>query len=279
MKSDLVAINDDLKRDDEEFLTIHVGDLRLQDVAKILSSLLRRDTSDTLPLAELIHRETSGNAFFVLQFLHLLYERYLVDYSLSTNQWEWGLDRIVAEINVADNILDILSEKILGLPAELQLALTQAAFLGPSRFDAELLLHTLNTQERKVAVGQAVVEQVDNANKQDSDIVSLVALEDTLLLAVKEGLLEKLRPPRIYKFTNDWIKESAYALVQKGETQKRRHLYIGRDLRRFIEERATTGLDTQVEDRLFLLAARHMKLGSDLLETGDEKVELARLNY
>jgi hypothetical protein len=56
-------------------------------------------------------------------------------------------------------------------------------------------------------------------------------------------------------------------------------LNIGRDLCRFIDEKTTTGLDKQVKDRLFLLAARHMNLGSDMLETGDEKVELARLNY
>jgi predicted ATPase len=189
------------------------------------------------------------------------------------------LDRIAAETTVADNVLDILSAKILGLPAELQLALTQAAFLGPSRFDAEILLHTLSTQERNGIVAQAAVEQADNAYKQDVDIECLVALEDTLLVAVKEGLLEKLKPPRIYKFAHDRIKESAYALVPKGDAQKRRHLCIGRHLRRFIDKKATTGLDKQVENRLFLLAARHMNLGSDLVESRDEKVELARLNY
>jgi predicted ATPase len=281
LKSNLAVVsNDDPKRDDEQLLTtIHVSDLRLQNVAEILSSLLRRDLNDTHPLAELIHRKTSGNAFFVLQFLHLLYERRLVDYSLSNYQWEWDLDRIAAETNVADNVLDILSEKILGLPTDLQLVLTQAAFLGPSRFDAEILLHTLSGQERKGIVEQAAAEQVDEAYTHHSDIEYLVALEDTLLFAVKEGLLEKLRPPRIYKFAHDRIKESAYALVPKGDAQKNRHLYIGRDIRRFIDEKTTTGLDTQVEDRLFLLAARHMNLGSDLLETEDEKVELARLNY
>jgi predicted ATPase len=276
LKSHLVvASNDDPKRDEEQLQTIHVGDLRLQDVTEILSSLLRRDPNDAQPLAELIHRKTSGNAFFVLQFLHLLYERCLVDYSLSNYQWEWDLDRIAAETHVADNVLDILSEKILRLPAELQLALTQAAFLGPSRFDAEILLHTLSTQERK-----QIVEKANDAYKQHDDIQYLVAIEETLLVAVNEGLLEKLRSPRIYKFAHDRIKESAYALVPKGDAQKSRHLHTGRHLRRFIDEKGTTGLDTRVGDRrLFLLAARHMNLGSDLLETGDEKVELARLNY
>jgi hypothetical protein len=79
-------------------------------------------------------------------------------------------------------------------------------------------------------------------------------------------------------FAHDRIKESAYALLPKGDAQKSRHLNIGRDLCRFIDEKTTTGLDTQVEDGLFLLAARHMNLGSELLENGDEKVELARLN-
>jgi predicted ATPase len=245
----------------------------LQDVTEIVSSLLRRDPTEAQPLAELIHRKTSGNAFFVLQFLHLLYERYLVDYSLSTYRWEWDVDLIAAETNVADNVLDILSEKILGLPTELQLALTRAAFLGPSRFDAAILLHTISAQERKVNGEQ------HGGGENSVDIEGLAELQDTLTLGVKEGLLEKLRSPRIYKFAHDRIKESAYAVVPTGDARKDLHLFIGRQLHKVIDAKDTSGLGMQVDDRLFLLAVRHMNLGSDLLDNEKEKVELARLNY
>jgi predicted ATPase len=178
------------------------------------------------------------------------------------------LDRIAAETVLADNVLDIVAGKILAMPKELQVALTWAAFLGPSRFDAEILLQTISAQARKDAVGRDDGEVLCNAG---------TVLEDALALGVKEGLLEKLRLPLIYKFSHDRIKESAYALVPDGNARKHLHLYIGRQLRKLIDSK-TAGSGTQVEDRLFLLAVRQMNLGSDFLKNEEEKVELARLN-
>jgi predicted ATPase len=265
----VALLGEDKDGEKDQLHMIHLGDLSLHGVTEIVSSLLRKDPMDTQPLAELVHRKTCGNAFFVVQFLRLLYERQLIDFSLSTYRWEWDLDRIAAETVVADNVLDIVSGKILAMPKELQVALTRAAFLGPSRFDAEILLQTIGAHERKDDVEPDVEEVFCN---------DVTVLEDMLTLGVKEGLLEKLRPPRIYKFAHDRIKESAYALVPDGDARKYLHLYIGRQLRKLIDDKAATGLGTQVEDRLFLLAVRHLNLGSDFLDNEEEKVELAQLN-
>jgi hypothetical protein len=89
------------------------------------------------------------------------------------------LDRIAAETVLADNVLDIVAGKILALPKVLQVALTRAAFLGPSRFDAEILLQTISEQDRKDAVARNDGEVFCNAG---------IVLEDTLALGVKEGI-------------------------------------------------------------------------------------------
>jgi predicted ATPase len=78
LKVDLLGeVTDDMK---DQLHTIHLGNLSLHGVTEIVSSLLGKDPMDTQPLAEVVHRKTCGNTFFVVQFLRLLYERRLIDF-------------------------------------------------------------------------------------------------------------------------------------------------------------------------------------------------------
>jgi predicted ATPase len=267
----------------EDLTTIHLGALSVDDISDIASSLLRREEDELKPLAEVIHRKTGGNAFFAVQFLRLLCDKALVSYSIHTYRWEWDLERIVAETQVADNVLDLLSGKIRSLPKELQFALTTAACLGSSRFDAKTLLHTMKSyeveddDENLTFVKQESPLKIDRHGRRISsvDVERLVELETLLAIAVKEGLLERLGSHK-YKFSHDRIKDSAYALLLDGGNKLRLHSHIGRQLLRLNATRTVAGI--QFSAPLFLLAVHHMNVGSELIVKSDEKVELARLN-
>lgn len=267
----------------EDLTTIHLDALSVNDISDIASSLLRREEDEVKPLAEVINRKTGGNAFFAVQFLRLLCDKKLVSYSIHTYRWEWNLERIVAETQVADNVLDILSGKIRSLPKELQFALTTAACLGSSRFDAKTLLQTMksyeveDSDENPSFVKPESSLEIDGHGRRESsiDVERQVELETLLAIAVKEGLLEKLGSCR-YKFSHDRIKESAYALLLDGDDKLRLHLHVGRQLLRICSARTVAGV--QASDPLVLLAVHHMNVGSKLIMKSDEKVELARLN-
>jgi predicted ATPase len=267
----------------EDLTTIHLDALSVDDISDIVSSLLRREEDEVEPLAEVIHRKTGGNAFFAVQFLRLLCDKALLSYSIDTYRWEWDLKRIVAETQVADNVLDILSGKIRSLPKELQFALTTAACLGSSRFDAKTLLHTMKSyeveddDENLSFVKQETSLKIDRHGRRISsiDLERLVGLDSLLAVAVKEGLLERLGSHK-YKFSHDRIKDSAYALLLDSGNKLRLHLHIGRQLLRLNSTRTVAG--KQASAPLILLAVHHMNVGSKLIVESDDKVELARLN-
>jgi histidine kinase len=255
----------------DDLTTIHLGNLNIGSISDIASSLLGREEDDVTPLAEVVHRKTGGNAFFAVQFIRLLCERELVSYSIHTYQWEWNLKRIVAETEVADNVLDILSGKIRSLPDELQLALTTASCLGSSRFDVKILLEVMRNCE------------VDSSHENTSSLEpephfcteGLEELKALLAIAVKEGLLEKLGSLK-YSFSHGFIKESAYTLLPEGDEKLRLHLQIGRQLLGIYAALTETGAEEN--DRLILLAVHHLNLASKLIVDSDKKVELAQLN-
>lgn len=142
---------------------------------------------------------------FVSQFLRLLYERKLIIYSLKNFRWEYLLDRIQAETDViADNVVQLLCDKISSLPNSMQIPITTAAFLGFSWFDSEILLqvmtgstilseHILSKQEQAPAEGSEQLppeeEQKEEDNVSHITDAKLEELERTLTLAVKEVIL------------------------------------------------------------------------------------------
>jgi predicted ATPase len=256
----------------DHLTAIQLDALRVDVVCEIASSLLGREEDDVKPLAEVIHRKTGGNAFFAVQFLRLLCERkQLFFYSMYTYRWEWDLERIVEETEVADNIVDIMSGRIRAMPVGLQQALEKAACLGSTRFDAEILLQLTRAYDMDDVDEKISCLEVEGLDEHKS----LLELEALLAIAVHEGLLEKLAS-RKYKFSHDRVKESVHALLPEGDEKLRLHLHIGRQLQRKNKVLAEAG--AQESDPLVLLAVHHLNLGSKLIVDGDKKVELARMN-
>lgn len=196
------------------------------------------------------------------RFLRVLSDERLIYYSLTRYRWEWNVDHVVSETEIADNVLDMVSSKIQELKPSLQIALKSAACLGSCRFDINIL--------SKAMPRQAGLD-LDMAGNSD-DVHKLATLLDQ---AVNEGLLEKLGTPGKYKFTHDKIRESSYALISV-ESRDRFHLEIGRKLK---DLRASMKDDASREsDRLLLMMVYHLNLGSSEVSDIAERNELIKLN-
>ncbi|MBF0552731.1 MAG: serine/threonine-protein kinase PknK, partial [Deltaproteobacteria bacterium] len=115
--------------------TITLTPLALAHVNQLISETLRCQAELALPLAELCLQKTQGNPFFLNQFLQALYTEGLIRLvpppahpSGGTWLWQWDVDRI-RQAAITDNVVDLMTGKILKLPDKSQHVLQLAAYI------------------------------------------------------------------------------------------------------------------------------------------------------
>lgn len=257
-------------------LALEITNLSETSVAQILSRLLQRsDMNDVLTLAAVVHRKTAGSPFFVLYFLRQLVDQGLIYYSWQLYQWEWNVERIMAETSLLRADMHMLSDKIRNSSPDIQKLLTTAACVGRTRFDVEiirqLIPHTVNGKSRE-HVGSPGEKKVDGDNDDDRD--HSAPYKKMLEQAVKEGFIDHLTSSNKFKFAHDHIRESAMELLPKGEERLNLHTNYGRTLERISDERSGEEEATS----LFLLSVHHQNLGKSMLTDPVQRQRLAEQN-
>ncbi|MCP4137088.1 MAG: AAA family ATPase [bacterium] len=234
----LVKTVESIEQDKIRVSRIELPPLPVCDVKHFISGFLMAGDERTAPLAELVHKKTNGNPFFVNQFMKNLYDNHLLEIDPARG-WQWDMDRI-NRVEMTDNVVEFMAKKITQLAAATQEVLKTAACIG-NRFDLE----TLSAVEEK----------------------TIDAVLANLTVAVDEGLVGITENK--YVFLHDRILEGVYSLVPE-EKRNKLHLKIGRYLREKTPEEELT-------DRIFDIV-NQLNFGIDLLESPEEKEALARLN-
>ena len=196
-------------------------------------------------LAETVHFQTRGNAFFSTQFLRNLQEEGLLTRESSDAKWEWDEDEM--QLSSRDGgyeyqIVRLLTRKMTQLPPEVQEVLTVAACIG-SELRENLLVHATT------GVASSTV---------------LLALS----IAEERHVIHYNFDVGVGNFTHDKFREAALALIpddQRGAYQLR----IGKTLLSQLSE-------PEFDDNLLLIASL-MAQGMDELEGEDDREKLARL--
>ncbi|WP_433966439.1 ATP-binding protein [Tunturiibacter gelidiferens] len=176
---------------------IRLTPLSSDDLAHLIADTLHCESQPALSLAQLLHEKTSGNPFFVRQFIHALVEEGLITFDHRDARWRWDLDAIRAK-GYTDNVVDLMVAKLNRLPVAIQKALQQFACIGNSAEAATL---------------SAVLE----ASEQETEAELWEALHQELIV----------RSENSYRFAHDRIQEAAYSLIT-AETRAEAHLRIGR---------------------------------------------------
>ena len=218
--------------------TISLGPLSVDDVNHIIMTVLRCDAEKSLALSEMVQRKTGGNPFFVNQFLKNLYDNKYIELT-TEGEWIWSLGRI-REMEVTDNVVSFMAEKISRLPTHTKNILKICACIG-NRFDLETL---------SMVSGQPVED----------------TLED-LMGVISEDMVGQFGD--LYKFLHDRIHEAAYSLIGNEERVKMHHK-IGSHL---LKDTPVAHLD----EKVFYIVDQ-LNRGSSLIESLDEKIELVALN-
>jgi PAS domain S-box-containing protein len=205
----------------------------------LIADALRCEPGRAAPLTQLVHEKTTGNPFFVIQFLYALAEEHLLAFDHGSSCWTWDLERI-REKGYTDNVVDLMVGRLTRLPAETQKALQLLACLGNA---AEITMLS-------IVLGTSA-EQVQAA----------------LFEAVRQELVERLDGS--YRFIHDRVHEAAYSLIPEA-SRAADHLRIGRLL-------AVRTPPEQREEAIFEIV-NQLNRGAALITAREECEQLAELN-
>jgi predicted ATPase/serine/threonine protein kinase/GAF domain-containing protein/HPt (histidine-containing phosphotransfer) domain-containing protein len=235
---------------------IEVGPLSSADVECLVSDALPHRNQPIEPLARLIHEKTSGNPFFVAQFL----QRLEAEGGLSFDRergFHWDLEAIAGWL-ATDNVVDLVINRLAQLEPRARELLPLAACIGHT-FRLSTLMVIAEKEPPDVVAGlQAAViggfvVPLDRNHRILAD-----------LLAAPGATIEAS-----YRFAHDRVQQAAHATIPEGQ-RARVHLRIGRLL---LDACGPTG---PADDQLFDIIG-HLNRGRQHLASG-ERLPLARLD-
>jgi predicted ATPase/HPt (histidine-containing phosphotransfer) domain-containing protein len=237
---------------------IELGPLLPSDVLELVSDALPLRKQDVAPLAALISDKTSGNPFFIGQFLQRLEAEGHLPFEPGRG-FSWDLGAITA-LGATDNVVDLVVGRLGTLERTAQELLRLAACVGHT-FRLRGLSVIAESTPRQVA--QALQPAVTGGYLLPVDRNHHLLAD---LLAVEEG-------PEVdagYRFVHDRVQQAALSTIDASE-RARIHLRIGRLLLS-----ATGGAGPSAE-QLFEVVAQ-LNLGREHMHDPAERQHLAQLN-
>jgi diguanylate cyclase (GGDEF)-like protein len=232
-----LALNKILKQG-KKIYSIKLGPLSVTSINMIIMNVLLCDAERSMPLAELISRKTGGNPFFVIQFLKNVYDNHLLELNPKIG-WEWDIDKI-REMQVTENVIEFMAEKISHFPKKTQDVLKICACIG-NRFDLESL---------SVVSGKSIDETLADLNSAiQEDMISIYG--------------------NLYKFYHDRIQEAVYSMIPDNEKEAM-HYRIGTN----VLKKTGSG---NLNEKIFYIVDQ-LNRGIKLVSGTDEEITLARLN-
>jgi predicted ATPase/class 3 adenylate cyclase/GAF domain-containing protein/tRNA A-37 threonylcarbamoyl transferase component Bud32 len=244
---------------------IRLDKLSVRSVATLIQDTLACSPTEAHELAKLVQAKTDGNPFFVIEFLRTLYQEAFLSFDREQGHWTWDLDRIMRS-DITDNVVTLMSERMLKLPAPTQEVLHVAACIGAS-FDLKTLTQSLNQSPIAVseklwpAIQNGLVIPIGSGYKFISDN------EDNPL---KDASTESAYIGDItYRFPHDRVQQAVMSQVSEL-TAPQIHLAIGRGILQNSDA-------DNVDENVFQIV-NHLNQTIDLITSPTERIDLARMN-
>jgi len=249
---------EDFKKANVPIQEVHLRNLPREVVEEIIVDALNcKNHQNVSELTRLIFTKTLGNAFFSTQLLNNIYEEGALTFDFNQSVWSWDTAKI-SQLNISDNVVDLMSQKIEKLSPEAQKTLQLAACVG-NYFDLRMvsLIQQTDIQQCLTHLLEAVASGLlTPLNDHYKFYQQQIEVEDTDL-EVK------------FKFVHDRILQAAHTLLAASERQKV-HLQIGQVLWSNLGSEA---LDAKLFDVLY-----HLNEAKTLISNPAERQQLVVLN-
>jgi predicted signal transduction protein with EAL and GGDEF domain/predicted ATPase len=242
------------KRANERGTTIELSSLHENAIAAYIAAAFRQSVADSQELAATVSRKTAGKPLYMREFLLSLHERGQIDYDAEAHRFVCAPGAAEAA-EITANVAQGLAARLKTLASPTPEALKIAAVIG-RRFDLPVLAR----------VRQATLIEVVELLKPARDAGYIVPVTETGLPSAGDATAGA--PSGAYAFAHDYLHQAAFALSEARE-RPALHLAIGRAM--------IAGGEEQVERRL-LDVVTHLNHGAGLVETRDERLQIATLN-
>ncbi|AUX45151.1 protein kinase [Sorangium cellulosum] len=235
-----------------------VSPLSEEHVRAWVSRALCGEAARVSPLSRVVWQKTRGNPFFMEQLLLSLHRQGKVVRDPESGAWRWDMKEL-EQAQVTDNVVALLTDKVLEMPEATQQILGLAACAG----------HTFHLHD---------LERLSGWERARVTAALWPALQEELVVPADGAY----RPAQAlgqagggaldaeYRFLHDRVQQASYERAAP-EQRVLAHLEIGRRL--WAQRRAQGGTPQQL-----LELVRHLNLGSARLESAEEREALARLN-
>ncbi len=214
-------------------------------VNEYVSFLLKIEKNEAVELSSIVYKKTNGNPFFINQFMKALYESENLKPSFDIEKgtcggWVWDYNGIDS-MNVTENVIDLMTDKIGVLPDTTKGMLTICSCIG-NRFDLETL---------------SIVS--------DQSITDVLAC---LTPAIDAGLVYFYND--MCHFLHDRIQEACYSLLSEDQKEEM-HYRTGMHILQHTDE-------TKLNDNIFYII-NQLNLGKSKLQSPEERLLAVELNY
>mmetsp|Transcript_2313 Transcript_2313/g.4913 ORF Transcript_2313/g.4913 Transcript_2313/m.4913 type:complete len:750 (-) Transcript_2313:2259-4508(-) len=221
---------------------LHLDGMNSNELSSMISDSLCMLPRHCKDLSDMLHEKTNGSPLFAIEFLRSLVDRNMMKFSFEKRCWTYDLTQIRSE-TVTDNVLHLLTIKIMSLPDNIQQALKVASSFG-------------------IFLDNTLVECLSNSAKY-SDI------ERNLRHAVSGGYIEDNESG--YKFVHDKVREAAYGLINEDELDQF-HFNIGVEL-------LSCSTGQKMGAIMFPMADQINHRVPSLIESVDLRIDIASLNF
>ncbi|MFN6465736.1 MAG: AAA family ATPase [Nostoc sp. DedVER02] len=251
----LVMTSDEIEKEGGTVSKIHVQNLTIKDVNALIAEVLSCSTIFSQALTNLICEKTQGNAFFTIEFLKSLYADMLLSFNYTQKQWCWDLEQIQAK-DITDNVVELMTRKIVNLAEETQKNLQLAACIG-NNFDLSTLA---------VISQQSAKQGLENLLPALQEGLIVPANNQYHLMSFRD---EKKASKANCKFQHDRVQQAAYFLIPEAQ-KKETHLKIGRLM-------LSNTSPAKQEEKIFEIV-NQLNIGAELINTQSERDQLVKLN-
>jgi len=231
--------------------------LSLDEVNWLLMDTLNCPDIESLPLAQLLIKRTSGNPFFIHQLLQTIHQEKLVTFDFEALNWQWCIKEILSTPITNYDILELVCRNINKLPDTCQQILKLAACIG-NQFDLVVLTQLCHATQESPHISLV-------ASLETEDIIRELAPAlqgGIIILADQQSDLE-------YKFLHNRVYKTVYSLLREAEKIEA-HFRIGQ----FILQQTPP---TEIEENIFNLV-HHLNIAKKSLINSSFNYCLAELN-
>ena len=236
----------------ERWPTLKLMPLNGDHVAAFLADTFHQKPGRVAELARVAHLKTGGNPFFIIAFLRSLVQKELIYIDRERHCWDWDIAAI-GRLDMTDNVLDILGDKLDQLDQGTRNLLNIAACIG-NRFDLSSLQ----------AVSKLPANQVGRHLLAAASEHFILPLDEAArwVGSMETGIQIDVR----YKFAHDRVQQAIYESMAERDRMAF-HKTLGRIWQSDGGDRGCFEITDQLnqardlmqstEDRLALVALNH----------------------